>query len=209
MSKRDYVEFQSRTQPLGYLITFRCYGTWLHGDERGSMDRRNYNRYGTPDMPGNRKILAEEQAELKNSAILLNRAQRDVVESAIRQVCEYRGYLLHAVNVRTNHVHSVVTVQCKPEHVMDSFKAYATRKLREASLLGPDVKPWARHGSTPYLWTDEELERAVDYVNNGRVMNRFPDEQSLANRPSLTVGLLTLPLMVLTLTPLRCKLISP
>ena len=119
-------------------------------------------------MPGNRKILAEEQAELKNSAILLNRAQRDVVESAIRQVCEYRGYLLHAINVRTNHVHSVVTVQCKPEHVMDSFKAYATRKLREASLPGPDVKPWARHGSTPYLWTDEELERAVDYVNNGQ-----------------------------------------
>src|SRR5438093_13756827 len=24
--------------PLGYLITFRCYGTWLHGDERGSID---------------------------------------------------------------------------------------------------------------------------------------------------------------------------
>jgi hypothetical protein len=26
--------------PLGYLITFRCYGTWLHGDDRGSIDRK-------------------------------------------------------------------------------------------------------------------------------------------------------------------------
>src|SRR5687767_4505235 len=25
--------------PLGYLITFRCYGTWLQGDTRGSIDR--------------------------------------------------------------------------------------------------------------------------------------------------------------------------
>ena len=25
--------------PLAYLISFRCYGTWLHGDERGSIDR--------------------------------------------------------------------------------------------------------------------------------------------------------------------------
>ncbi len=25
--------------PLAYLITFRCYGTWLHEDERGATDR--------------------------------------------------------------------------------------------------------------------------------------------------------------------------
>ena len=37
---RDYIEFQDRSTPLAYLITIRSYGTWLHGDERGSMDRR-------------------------------------------------------------------------------------------------------------------------------------------------------------------------
>jgi hypothetical protein len=25
--------------PLAYLFTFRCHGTWLHGDERGAVDR--------------------------------------------------------------------------------------------------------------------------------------------------------------------------
>jgi hypothetical protein len=50
MAKIDYVEFQARTQPLAFLITFRCYGTWLHGDERGAVDRSSYHRYGTPDM---------------------------------------------------------------------------------------------------------------------------------------------------------------
>jgi REP element-mobilizing transposase RayT len=168
MSKIDYLEFQNRTWPLAYLITFRCYGTWLHGEERGSIDRRNYNRYGTPDMPANTRVLDDERAELKAPPNFLDRAQRDIVQLAIREVCEHRSYTLHALNVRTNHVHSVVSASCKPEHVMDSFKSYATRKLRDAGLLGRHVKPWARHGSTPYLWTEEEVQRAIDYVINGQ-----------------------------------------
>ena len=32
----DYIDFQDRSSPIGYLITFRCYGKWLHGDERGA-----------------------------------------------------------------------------------------------------------------------------------------------------------------------------
>jgi len=33
--------------PLAVFFTFRTYGTWLHGDERGSIDRNN-NLYGVP-----------------------------------------------------------------------------------------------------------------------------------------------------------------
>ncbi|MGQ0761444.1 MAG: hypothetical protein ACT4OT_05435 [Acidobacteriota bacterium] len=40
-------DFDDNDFPLAYLITFRCYGTWLHGDERGSVDRKQ-NVYGTP-----------------------------------------------------------------------------------------------------------------------------------------------------------------
>jgi REP element-mobilizing transposase RayT len=167
MPKRDHIDFQDRNAPLAYLITFRSYGTWLHGEDRGSVDRRHYNRYGTPDMPANKRILAEQVA-LKSPPLFLDRARRAIVVSAIREVCQHRNYLLHAVNVRTNHVHSVVFGKCKPEHIMNAFKAYATRKLRETSLLGDATRPWSRHGSTPYLWTEEELERAIDYVINGQ-----------------------------------------
>ena len=114
MHKRDYVDFNDRTRPLAYLITFRCYGTWLHGDNRGSIDRLNYNKYGTPDMPENKKLLGDEQRELKNPAVSLNRAQRDVVDAAVREVCEHQDYVLHAINVRTNHVHSVVSARASP-----------------------------------------------------------------------------------------------
>ena len=104
----------------------------------------------------------------KHEAIVLNLVQREVVELAIREVCEHRAYVLHAVNVLTNHVHSVVSAPDKPEHVVESFKAYATRRLREVNLLRRDVKPWARHGSTPYLWTEEAMRRAIEYVINGQ-----------------------------------------
>jgi REP element-mobilizing transposase RayT len=168
MARRDYIDFQERTQPLAYLITIRTYGTWLHGDERGSVDRRLYNKYGAPKIAPNKQFVRAEQARLKHPPVRLNRAQRAVVEQAIRQVCAHRGYELLAVNARTNHVHSVVVAPCKPEPVMNTFKAYATRHLREAGLLPLHVKPWSRHGSDPYLWTPEEVERAIDYVVNGQ-----------------------------------------
>jgi len=119
-------------------------------------------------MPANARILAEEKDALRHEPVGLSPQQRDIVESAIREVRAVRKYGLHAVNARPNHIHSVVTCLCKPEVVMNSFKAYATRKLREAGLIDEEIKPWARHGSTPYLWSDEELARAIDYVLNGQ-----------------------------------------
>jgi REP element-mobilizing transposase RayT len=105
---------------------------------------------------------------------------RVVVESAIREVCEYRNYGLLAVNARTNHVHSVVTAACKPEHMMDTFKAYATRRLREAGLLDPHIKPWARHGSTPYLWTEEAVENPSIMSSMGKGTIRSSYDEALS-----------------------------
>src|SRR5437870_12886557 len=125
MGKPDYIDFQTRTQPLACLITFRTYGTWLHGEDRGSIDRRNYNRYGTPQMPVNKRLLADETHALRHAPVVLNRNQRKVVELAIQEVCEQRKYVLHAVNARSNHVHSVVTASYKPEYVMNRCIASA------------------------------------------------------------------------------------
>src|SRR5205823_13953174 len=65
--------------PLPILITFRCYGTWVHGDERGSVDRE-HRRYKTPYAPANQKRRRHSQAILKSEPVLLNAAQRSCVE---------------------------------------------------------------------------------------------------------------------------------
>jgi len=156
------------TAPLAYLITIRCYGTWLHGDHRGSVDRKKYHQYGGPQIQPNQKLNKAEAAQLKHPPFVLTDAQRAIVEDAIREVCDHRGYQLLAVNARTNHVHSVIAADCKPETVMNAIKAYATRRLRASGLVANGVMPWSRHGSNPFLWTNEQVARAVDYVLNGQ-----------------------------------------
>ena len=46
-----------------------------------------------------------------------------------------RNWLLQAINVRTNHVHTVVSATRKAGLVLNAFKANATRQLREDGLI--------------------------------------------------------------------------
>ena len=108
MNHKDYIDFDTNELPLAYLITIRCYGTWLHGDERGSMDRRENHRYRSPKIAPNKALQGLEVSLLKHSPFKLGDPQRILIEAAIREVCDNRRYQLQAVNARTNHVHSVV-----------------------------------------------------------------------------------------------------
>ena len=153
--------------PLAYLITIRTYGTWLHGDARGSTNRFR-NIYGTPFLPKEDNWLAINQARLKDPPLILNAQMRKCVEKAIRETCRIRGWNMNAVNVRTNHAHSVVDIGGKkPGIAMNAFKANATREMRTARLIG-DRTPWADKGSTRSLWNEKHISNAIDYVLFGQ-----------------------------------------
>jgi REP element-mobilizing transposase RayT len=164
--------------PLAYLITFRCYGTWMHGDERGSVDRY-HNRYGAPFIPPNERWRHHNEQVLKHPPVELDAERRAAVDAAVRETCEKRNWLLRAINVRTNHAHIVVTAGCKPEAVLSAFKANATRKMREEKRWLHEHSPWSAHGSRRYLWTERHVERAIDYVVNGQgdELPNFDDEE--------------------------------
>jgi hypothetical protein len=131
--KRDYIDFQDCSSPVGYLITFRCYGTWLHGDERGSVDR-HHSAYGTPGLQPSALRRKHDRDLLKQPTVTLHSRQRSVIESAIRETCTIRQWQLWTVNVRTNHVHVVVSANKKPVAVLSALKANATRAMRSRSL---------------------------------------------------------------------------
>lgn len=160
--------------PLAYLITFRCYGTWLHGDERGSVDQE-HNVYGTPFLSPDKQREAEERGRLKQAPVTLDAARREAVAQAIHAVCQHRGWGLMAINVRTNHVHVVVSAGCKPEKALNDFKAYATRAMRQGGVWQSDLSPWSEHGSRRYLWTPRHVERACDYVLHHQGDDLIPD----------------------------------
>ncbi|HRQ72863.1 MAG TPA: class I tRNA ligase family protein [Phycisphaerales bacterium] len=145
-----------------YFITFTTYGTWLHGDERGSVDR-NHNTPNTPPVEPNEVRSGFEKRSLKHDPVELTARHRPIVARAIAEVCEHRGWTLLACNVRTNHVHTVVIANQTPERVMNDFKSYATRALRATDAsIGEGI--WTRHGSTRYLNTENSLTGALRYV---------------------------------------------
>ena len=120
---RDSIDFQDRSVAKAYLIPFRCYGTWLHGDDRGSVDRRFYNRVGPPKITSDPEKVERKAERMKHNVFLLGATERKVVEAAIRDVCRVRAYALFALDVRTNHAHVVARNSAKLERMMDSFKA--------------------------------------------------------------------------------------
>ena len=154
--------------PLAYLFTFRCYGTWLHGDERTSVDRFHH-KYGAPRIPPNETWRKYNERQLKREPVILNSEQRRSVEDAIREVCKVRHWSLHAVSARTNHVHAVVAIgPAKPERALNDFKSYSTRRMRKIGCWQSDLSPWVDKGSKRHLWNERSVALAADYVVNGQ-----------------------------------------
>jgi REP element-mobilizing transposase RayT len=153
--------------PLAYFISFRTYGTWLHGDKRGSIDRLN-NRYRSPYIAVDEKWRDYNEQLLKAKPLILRAKHRKSVGAAIRETCNIRRWLLQALSVRTNHIHTVVSANRKAGLVLNAFKANATRRLREDGLWSHAFSPWADKESKRRLWNERSVARAIDYVMNGQ-----------------------------------------
>jgi len=152
--------------PLAIFFTIRCYGTWLHGDEHGSVDRNN-NIYGTPRIAANSNWRKHNEAVLRHPPVKLNAAERSSVEKAIHDTCDLRKWYLHAVNFRTIHGHVGAAIgRDNARNALSSLKANATRQLREDGLWPHRHSPWADKGSRRILWNERSVWEACDYVMN-------------------------------------------
>lgn len=149
--------------PLAYFITWTCRGTWLHGDDRGSVDRE-HNSYGTSLIPRDPSRHSNTLKQLKHDSLILTLANRALVSKAIKETCSHRSWTIHALAVRSNHVHCVVSADATPERVMHDLKAWSTRALRQSNHDFDNRPIWTRHGSTRYLFEEPALLGAVEYV---------------------------------------------
>ena len=168
--------------PIAYLITYHTYGTWLHGEEDGSIDRRQ-NEFGTPAFPASSEYIQRAQALMDQPEYCMDAPRRAIVLQTILEVCSTRGWTLFAAHVRTNHVHVVVHAPQDPERVAGDFKAYASRNMNSANFDFHDRKRWSRHGSTRYLWRNEDVEAAIRYVvdEQGEPMAVFENTSRTVN----------------------------
>jgi REP element-mobilizing transposase RayT len=105
---------------------------------------------------------------MTTAPLVLDLTQREAIERAIKEACSFRNWPLRAVNARSNHIHLVVSAAESPERVMNALKARCTRTLRALGLVDPDRQLWSRHGSTVYLWNEQQAQSACDYVVHGQ-----------------------------------------
>ncbi len=150
--------------PLAYFLTWSTYGTWLHGDQRGWVNKLNACP-GTDYGPPCEGLEESARRRMKLTEVVLNSEQKRIIEKSVMEVCRFRQWELFVVNCRTNHVHIVVKCgDIRPETVMNQFKSYATRALRQQGHF-QNRRVWSRGGSTRYINTEDSLTAATHYVN--------------------------------------------
>jgi len=156
------------TRPLAYFLTWHTYGTWLHGRQDGSVDRL-HNDYATPLLkpsPMREKRAIERMA---HEPVIFTTKARTMIEGVIREHCAIRKWHVHALAVRTNHVHLVVNAgETRPEVVVTQLKQWGTRRLRDNGVLAADRPVWSRHASTRQLYKEPELHQAIRYAVEGQ-----------------------------------------
>ena len=148
--------------PVTYFITWTTYGTWLPGDSRGWRKWKAGEQQPQP--------LLENwcRDRMKEQPVLLNECQRHEVEAICRRHSEIRGWELHAVSARSNHVHLAVTANAGPKKVRNQFKANATRILRQHPHPIVNERIWTRGGDVDVVDGEDALEQVILYITEAQ-----------------------------------------
>ena len=148
--------------PIAYFLTWVTYGTWLPGDQRGWIE---YGRgWKLPDAQLER-LCAQRLTE---NACQMSATEQRNVATQIAETCQHRGWVLHAANCRSNHVHAVISaLNVRPNKVRNDIKAWCSRRLNASSTRGRK-RWWAQRGSIRWVWNEDALNQVVLYVMNAQ-----------------------------------------
>jgi len=117
-------------RPLAYLITWGTYGTRLHGDPRGTVDRKN-NERGTAIVTTDLLRLQHEKSRLKFPPVRLTREQRLSLEAMFPKICERGKWGFLACAVAPDHVHLLVTSPFDPGTIRRLAKRWSGEAMFE------------------------------------------------------------------------------
>jgi REP element-mobilizing transposase RayT len=148
--------------PIAFFLTIATYGTWLPGDARGWVEYRH--GWQLPDPV----LELESRARMTEDACLLTADERAIVQKQVAETCQHRGWTLHAVNCRSNHMHAVISAPgVHPKKIRADLKAWCTRRLKELSDATRD-NWWADRGSIRWIFDDQGLETVIVYATDAQ-----------------------------------------
>ena len=160
MSRNPSCYFDPERRTFHIIIT--TYGSRLQGSERGS------HRHGTgPVAPSHnlenfhRQIMTDGETVFSSSVI------RAVVRDAILTTCREKRWLVPALNVRTNHVHILITTSANENmsYVVGALKSGVVEALSEfPEFRGRKI--WAEKSSVNWIRSPRYFQYAYRYVMN-------------------------------------------
>jgi REP element-mobilizing transposase RayT len=141
------------------------------------MERRSLAR-----DPHDRKLRLEAKEYLARDPVEFSGIQGRAVSSGFADYCRRSGCILHACSILPCHVHLVVKRhRYSIERVSQQIKGAATRALLAENLHpfandhyrnGDLPTPWARRCWSVFLDSEDDIHRAIRYVEQNPVKER-------------------------------------
>ena len=171
---------------LAYHVIFGAYGFWLPNDPRGSWSvfvaswelsrfgkaTKTEARRSVAKAAHDRRLREEAKRALKYPAVRFSGRQALAVAHGFARARTEGGYRVHACSILPEHVHLVIGRSERAlGRIGGHFKARATQRLSAEGLWPGDRRPvWGHRGWKVFLWTPEDVRRAIAYVeaNPGR-----------------------------------------
>ncbi len=149
--------------PLALHITVGTYGTRLHGDIRGTVDRR-HNQPGRPVLGWDERRRRAEAASLRYPPVVLSVEQRLHAQSILPAVCERGGWQHLNAAAQEDHLHVLLKGSPDGKAVRRWLKVWLGQELAKRWPLLPGQSWWAEGGSVKHIWNEDYLARAFDYI---------------------------------------------
>ena len=141
---------------VGYMLTWRSYGTWVPGDERG------YRQDGK-SLSAHAGLARSSRERMVGNAVRFDAGAKKIVRNAIGQEAKRWGEEIEALAVFSNHVHVVVRYGGNPiDEFVSACKAAGRMALKGK---GYERRVWAHGYDKQFCFDEESLRAKIDYVN--------------------------------------------
>jgi REP element-mobilizing transposase RayT len=175
---------------LAYHLIVTAYGFWLPNEPRGSWSDvvRSFEllQFGpatkvdttrsVAHKPYDRELKRKMTDALAHTPVEFSGLQARAIARGFADYSERSGLKIVACSIMKRHAHLVVMRHaCDIEQVARLLKGAATTQLKRENLhpfkhepYGNGIlpSPWTRHAWAPFLWSDEDITRAIKYVQN-------------------------------------------
>lgn len=155
------------SRPLGYFLSWATYGTRLHGDPRGTVDRTQTG-HRDPILGPDKERWEYEQEKMNFPPVILTREQRLFAESGIPRIWERGLWKYDTCAVAPDHVQVILTSAHQPKAIRRILKRWLGQYLSEKWPLDEGATWWAECGSIKWLIDPAYFQNACGYVSRQR-----------------------------------------